>query len=111
MRRRFLSPIPSNSLWISALFPMVSDGFAPFLTAFQWHSLDFWVRSVEGKHVLITGGSQGLGLALAKLCHQQGASVTIVARTKKTLEWPGDRNAAHTHITCIYPICYMNLYD
>lgn len=51
-----------------------------------------WLRlrrpklSVSGKHVLITGGSQGLGLALAKLCFQQGAKVTIVARTQSKLE-------------------------
>ncbi|CAE7414696.1 CAX4 [Symbiodinium sp. CCMP2592] len=45
-----------------------------------------WPRSVEGKHVLITGGSQGLGLAFAKLCFARGARVTIVARTKAKLE-------------------------
>jgi len=51
-----------------------------------------WLRirrpkiTVSGKHVLITGGSQGLGLALAKLCFQQGAKVTIVARTQFKLE-------------------------
>eukprot|EP00930_Biecheleria_cincta_P007495 TRINITY_DN108715_c0_g1_i1.p1 TRINITY_DN108715_c0_g1~~TRINITY_DN108715_c0_g1_i1.p1 ORF type:complete len:368 (+),score=59.38 TRINITY_DN108715_c0_g1_i1:98-1105(+) len=51
-----------------------------------------WLRlrrpkiTVSGKHVLITGGSQGLGLALAKLCFQQGAKVTIVARTQSKLE-------------------------
>jgi len=42
--------------------------------------------SIAGKHVLITGGSQGLGLALAKLCYLRGAKVTILARTKKKLE-------------------------
>eukprot|EP00933_Yihiella_yeosuensis_P021015 TRINITY_DN16742_c0_g1_i2.p1 TRINITY_DN16742_c0_g1~~TRINITY_DN16742_c0_g1_i2.p1 ORF type:complete len:359 (+),score=37.26 TRINITY_DN16742_c0_g1_i2:137-1078(+) len=42
--------------------------------------------SVAGKHVLITGGSQGLGKALAELCYKKGAKVTIVARTKSKLE-------------------------
>ncbi|CAE7549353.1 TSC10A [Symbiodinium natans] len=42
--------------------------------------------SVAGKHVLITGGSQGLGLAFAKLCFTRGARVTIVSRTKAKLE-------------------------
>jgi len=42
--------------------------------------------SIAGKHVLITGGSQGLGLAFAKLCFLKGAKVTIVSRTKSKLE-------------------------
>lgn len=32
---------------------------------------------VSGKIVLITGGGSGIGFALAKLCHQQGARVLI----------------------------------
>merc|ERR1719230_2409436 len=35
---------------------------------------------VRNKHVFITGGSAGLGLALARLCYTRGARVTIVAR-------------------------------
>ncbi|KAF1794427.1 NAD(P)-binding domain [Phytophthora cactorum] len=41
---------------------------------------------VEGKHVFITGGSSGLGLALAKKYAQQGAKVSIVARGLDKLE-------------------------
>ncbi|CAI5730533.1 unnamed protein product [Peronospora destructor] len=41
---------------------------------------------VEGKHVFITGGSSGLGLALAKKYAQQGAKVSIVARGVDKLE-------------------------
>jgi 3-dehydrosphinganine reductase len=41
---------------------------------------------VHGKHILITGGSQGLGLALAKLVASKGADVTICARSKDKLE-------------------------
>lgn len=40
----------------------------------------------QGKHVLITGGSQGLGLALAELLASDGADVTICARSKDKLE-------------------------
>lgn len=40
----------------------------------------------RGKHVLITGGSQGLGLALAKEVSKRGADVTIVARSVSKLE-------------------------
>ncbi|KDN37592.1 NAD(P)-binding protein [Tilletiaria anomala UBC 951] len=40
----------------------------------------------ERKNVLITGGSQGLGLALAELLASKGANVTIVARNVDKLE-------------------------
>lgn len=39
-----------------------------------------------GAHVLITGGSKGLGLALARECAQRGCSVTIVARNQADLQ-------------------------
>ncbi|OWZ18331.1 3-ketodihydrosphingosine reductase [Phytophthora megakarya] len=42
--------------------------------------------NVEGKHVFITGGSSGLGLALAKKYVQKGAKVSIVARGLDKLE-------------------------
>lgn len=41
---------------------------------------------VDGKHVFVTGGTQGLGLALAKKYAAQGAKVTIVARTQSALD-------------------------
>ncbi|MCO5565368.1 hypothetical protein L7F22_019041 [Adiantum nelumboides] len=42
--------------------------------------------SVKGKHVFITGGSQGLGLSLAELVVEKGADVTICARSQEKLE-------------------------
>eukprot|EP00128_Syssomonas_multiformis_P007999 Colp12_sorted_trinity150504_noHs@19527 len=39
----------------------------------------------KGKHVLITGGSTGLGLAVAKKCAQAGAKVTIISRSERNL--------------------------
>ncbi len=44
-----------------------------------------WFRSkvqVRGKHVIITGGSEGLGFSLAKEFCMKGSHVTIIARTK-----------------------------
>jgi len=40
----------------------------------------------KGKHVYITGGSQGLGLALAKILVKRGANISIVARTQSKLD-------------------------
>lgn len=37
-------------------------------------------KSVEGKHVVITGGSSGIGKSVAVLAAQKGAHVTILAR-------------------------------
>ncbi|KAL4449376.1 hypothetical protein ABPG77_007020 [Micractinium sp. CCAP 211/92] len=39
-----------------------------------------------GAHVLITGGSKGLGLELSRLCAARGCSVTLVARNQKDLD-------------------------
>lgn len=40
---------------------------------------------VKGKLIVVSGGSQGLGAALAKLLVQEGASVVVVSRTVKKL--------------------------
>ena len=56
--------------------------------------------SVRGKHVLITGGSQGLGRALAEQCVQKGARVTIVARTLSKLEKAVEEISALGEIQC-----------
>ncbi|POM70531.1 3-ketodihydrosphingosine reductase [Phytophthora palmivora] len=41
---------------------------------------------VDGKHVFITGGSSGIGLATAKKYAQAGAKVSIIARDETKLE-------------------------
>jgi len=43
-------------------------------------------RSFSGRHVLITGGSEGIGLEIAKQCAARGAVVTLVARTRSKLD-------------------------
>jgi len=40
---------------------------------------------LKGRRVLVTGGSQGIGLAVARGFLDEGAKVTIVARTKERL--------------------------
>lgn len=42
--------------------------------------------SFKGKHVVITGGSSGLGLELAKQIASEEANVTIIARRSDQLE-------------------------
>lgn len=39
-----------------------------------------------GRHVLITGGSKGIGYACAQAFCREGAAVTLVARTRSTLD-------------------------
>lgn len=48
----------------------------------------FWKKKYnwEGRHVLITGGSKGIGYAIARACVQKGCSVTILARSRNDLE-------------------------
>ncbi|KAG7392776.1 3-dehydrosphinganine reductase [Phytophthora pseudosyringae] len=41
---------------------------------------------VDGKHIFITGGSSGIGLATAKKYAEAGAKVSIIARDPKKLE-------------------------
>lgn len=42
-------------------------------------------KSIVGKHVVITGGSRGIGLCLAVECALKGANVTVIARDEKML--------------------------
>ncbi len=41
---------------------------------------------LKGKHVLITGGSSGIGMAIAKKCLSEGAEVVITGRSLDKLE-------------------------
>ena len=43
-------------------------------------------RSLLGRHVLITGGSSGIGKCLAAAAAERGADVTIVARNEERLQ-------------------------
>ena len=44
---------------------------------------------LEGKHIVITGASEGLGVAVAERCLAEGADVAICARSKERLERAG----------------------
>lgn len=42
--------------------------------------------SLEGRHVLVTGASSGIGRAVAIACAQMGAQLTLTARNRERLE-------------------------
>ncbi|XP_071057428.1 3-dehydrosphinganine reductase-like [Onthophagus taurus] len=61
----------------------------PVLAMIFIKKLDLWInyrKSIERKHVVITGGSSGIGKSLALLAARKGADVTIIARDLTRLE-------------------------
>jgi 3-dehydrosphinganine reductase len=69
--------------WISLVSKVLLPLIVLYLSSFMFSSKKW---SPKGLHVYITGGSQGLGLALAKLVARKGAHVSIVARTQSKLD-------------------------
>ncbi|NNL03899.1 MAG: SDR family oxidoreductase [Xanthomonadales bacterium] len=71
----------------------------PALDDYAWRLWDYWERNldpdlfidrslrghVEGKVVVVTGGSSGIGLATAMMMGQAGARVAVVARDPEKL--------------------------
>jgi 3-dehydrosphinganine reductase len=69
--------------WISLASKVLLLLILVYSSSFMFSSKKW---SPKGLHVYITGGSQGLGLALAKLVARKGAHVSIVARTQSKLD-------------------------
>ena len=38
-------------------------------------------KPLKGKTIVVSGGSRGIGLAIAKICAKDGANVAILAKT------------------------------
>src|SRR2546428_10882361 len=51
---------------------------------------------LAGKHAIVTGGSLGIGKAIARELAREGVDVAIVARTKEQLEATARELAAET---------------
>ena len=90
-----LSPLPMLPVGLSLLDWSTSTLLASLLVAvclplllmpLLWPGRRPADRLCAGRHVLITGGSKGLGLSLALECVRRGCSVTVVARNKADLE-------------------------
>lgn len=69
-------------------------------------------RFFAGKHVLVTGGSSGIGKEAARIAAAAGASVTLVARTESTLAAaaadigpPGESDAAARRVNIAVADC------
>ena len=52
---------------------------------------------LQGKHAIVTGGSRGIGKAIARELAREGVDVAIVARTKADLEATARELAAETN--------------
>ncbi|PNS19891.1 3-ketodihydrosphingosine reductase tsc10 [Sphaceloma murrayae] len=73
------APVLTTLIAVLAVFVYVASdvmGLSPSKNKFP----------VEGRTVLLTGGSQGMGKGLGKLLARKGANLIIVARDKKKLE-------------------------
>jgi NAD(P)-dependent dehydrogenase (short-subunit alcohol dehydrogenase family) len=55
----------------------------PLNATAEEHVMDL---GLEGKHAIVTGGSQGIGKAIAKVLAAEGVDVAIVARRREPLE-------------------------
>jgi len=70
---------------LAAAFYFGSVCFIAFMAHILWKDRAKHRKKIEERRVLITGGSEGIGLATAKECFRRGARVAILARNQKKL--------------------------
>jgi NAD(P)-dependent dehydrogenase (short-subunit alcohol dehydrogenase family) len=81
-----------NALWIAA-----GLGFVGYQLLQRWRQ-----ANLNGQVALITGGSRGLGLALARAFAQEGCRLVLCARDEQELDWARDELAQRG--TAVLPI-------
>lgn len=79
----WLTKVETMGLWIETMISI----FLLFVIA----SVYRWVckkptKSIKARHIIVTGGSSGIGLNIAIECAKAGAHVTVIARNVKNLE-------------------------
>lgn len=89
MGRAFLQTIPLNEACVMSVMLTVFASVATILLLVILLKLSVraprFFPSLLDKHVVVTGGSVGIGLSLAKRCLLEGAFVTLMARTELNL--------------------------
>ena len=68
------------------------------------------LKRVQGKTILITGASSGIGLTAAHRLADAGAHVLLVARTKETLDQVKEEIEAKGGMATVFP-CDLNNLD
>ncbi|CUS07466.1 unnamed protein product [Tuber aestivum] len=71
-------PQTTSAIALTAAIPIIYPFIMPLFSSNK--------LPVDGRLVAITGGSQGMGLSVAKLLASKGASVAIIARNKEKLD-------------------------
>ncbi|HZJ00268.1 MAG TPA: SDR family NAD(P)-dependent oxidoreductase [Gemmatimonadaceae bacterium] len=62
-------------------------------------------RFLEGKHAIVTGGSRGIGAAIASEFVSRGAKVTIMGRDRETLERKAEEMRGEEGVTVAVEEC------
>ena len=57
--------------------------------------MESWLK---GRHAVVTGGSRGIGAAVAEQLAAHGAQVTILGRDSATLEASAARKIGRAHV-------------
>jgi short-subunit dehydrogenase involved in D-alanine esterification of teichoic acids len=69
---------------------------------------DFEIANITGYNILITGGTTGIGRAIALLLLQQGANVIITGQNQLHMD-EALQDLAQTEVTSAYYSCLMRL--
>ena len=97
----------------------------PDLADYAWRIWDFWERhldedlfkdhslrgSIEGKVVMVTGASDGIGLQVALDSAEAGAIVLLVSRTREKLEAVRDQIVEAGGVAHVHPCDISDLED